>query len=88
MKCVSHTAGCGVPDTKPAPEKMYKHAQGAQKKNKKIKYARTCIEEESLRVFLTYLLLLAEDPRHTPKTFCNSLIVKETGKSIVNESLC
>ena len=59
-----------------------------RKKKKKMKYARTCIEEESLRVFLTYLLLLAEDPRHTPKTFCNSLIVKETGKSIINESLC
>ena len=29
--CVSHTAGCGVPDTTPAPEIMYKHAQGAQK---------------------------------------------------------
>ena len=33
--CVSHTAGCGVPDTTPAPEIMYKHAQRAQKKKKK-----------------------------------------------------
>ena len=26
--CVSHTAGCGVPDTTPAPEIMYQYAQG------------------------------------------------------------
>ena len=47
--CVSHTAGCGVPDTTPAPEIMYKHAQGAQKgltaakknKNKKIIIVKT-----------------------------------------------
>ena len=29
--CVSQTAGCSVPGTTPAPEIMYKHAQGAQK---------------------------------------------------------
>ena len=26
-----NTAGCGVPDTTPAPEIKYKHAQGSQK---------------------------------------------------------
>ena len=30
-KIGTHTAGCGVPDTTPAPEIMFKHAQGAQK---------------------------------------------------------
>ena len=36
-KSVSHTAGCGVPDTTPAPEIMYKHAHcpGGQKKGLK-----------------------------------------------------
>ena len=29
--CVSHTAGCGVLDSKPAPEIMYQYAQGAEK---------------------------------------------------------
>ena len=29
--CVSHTAWCGIPDTTPAPEKMYQYAQGVQK---------------------------------------------------------
>ena len=29
--CVSHTAGCRVPDTTPAPEIVYQYAQGAQK---------------------------------------------------------
>ena len=31
MLIVSHTAGCGVPDTTPAAEIMYQYAQGAQK---------------------------------------------------------
>ena len=30
-KIGNHTAGCGVPDTTPAPEIMFKYAQGAQK---------------------------------------------------------
>ena len=30
-------AGCGVPDTTPAPEKHYKYAQGADKIKKNIK---------------------------------------------------
>ena len=29
--CVYHTAGCGVPETTPAPKIMYQYAQGAQK---------------------------------------------------------
>ena len=29
--CVSHTAGCGVPDTMPHRKKMSQYAQGAQK---------------------------------------------------------
>ena len=29
--CISHTAGCGVPDTTPALEIMYQYAQGEQK---------------------------------------------------------
>ena len=29
--CVSHTAGCWVLDSKPAPEIMYQYAQGAEK---------------------------------------------------------
>jgi hypothetical protein len=31
-KCVSHTAGCRVPDTTPALENTVYYAQGAQKK--------------------------------------------------------
>ena len=33
--CISHTAGCGVPDTTPTPETMYKHAQGPNSPKKK-----------------------------------------------------
>ena len=29
--CVSHMAGCRVPDTTPTPEIMYQYAQGEQK---------------------------------------------------------
>ena len=29
--CVSHTAGCGVPDTTPAPENNVAYAQGTKK---------------------------------------------------------
>ena len=50
--CVSHTAGCGVSDTTPAPEIMYKHAQGvrkgltvAKKKKKDISEAFTRISQ-------------------------------------------
>ena len=31
-KWVSHTSGCGIPDTTPAPEIMYQYAQVAQKR--------------------------------------------------------
>ena len=35
--CVTHTAGCGVPDTTPAPENNVAICQGGKKKEKKEK---------------------------------------------------